>query len=102
MSKDKSNHFVMPSSDGEFEPPSNSGGFELSLEDTVAQRQRGLSVSHRTTVTSGYNPYDASPKAPSKDKDASRKPTDLRKLSEWIRLQRQVEALKKDPIDDES
>lgn len=45
----------------------------------------------------GYNPYDALPaaKAKTKTKAAEQKPkaTDLRKLSEWIRLQRQVAEL---------
>ncbi len=67
---------------------------DLSLEDTAAQRQRGLPARARTGA-SGYNPYDATP-AP-KRADARRKPTDLRKLSEWIRLQRQVEESKKEP-----
>jgi len=30
----------------------------------------------------------------------TRRPTDLRKLSEWIRLQRQVESLKKEDTQD--
>ena len=65
---------------------------DLSLEDTAAQRQRGLPARSRTGA-SGYNPYDANPVH--KRAEARRKPTDLRKLSEWIRLQQQVEASKK-------
>ncbi len=65
---------------------------DLSLEDTAAQRQRGVPTRPRTGV-SGYNPYDAMP-AP-KRPEVRRKPTDLRQLSEWIRLQQQVEQLKK-------
>ena len=65
---------------------------ELSLEDTLSQKMRGIPVKTRTPVT-GYNPYDAVPKG--KSKEAARKPTDLRKLSEWIRLHRQIEELKK-------
>jgi hypothetical protein len=66
---------------------------DLSLEDTVAQKMRGVTPRVKSGV-SGYNPYDAAaPKAPAGDPP---KPTDLRKLSEWIRLTRQVAALKKD------
>jgi hypothetical protein len=80
--------------------------FELSLEDTLSQQTRGVAAK-ATKGTGGYNPYDAAlpntaaadrgGKADGKAPDAKRKPTDLRKLSEWIRLQRQVEALKKEP-----
>lgn len=66
---------------------------DLSLEDTAARHQRGLPARSRTGV-SGYDPYDSTPAQ--KRAEARRKPTDLRKLSEWIRLQRQVEALKKE------
>jgi hypothetical protein len=74
------------------------GAFELSLEDTLAQKMRGLAVKSRVAVA-GYNPYNAEP--PGKPKDRKEpaqgsKPTDLRKLSEWIRLQRQVAELKKE------
>ncbi|HEY6451903.1 MAG TPA: hypothetical protein VIX87_04830 [Steroidobacteraceae bacterium] len=65
---------------------------ELSLEDTVEQKRRGVTP-RVTTGASGYNPYDAVPSAPPAQPG---KPTDLRKLSEWIRLTRQVAALKKD------
>jgi len=72
---------------------------DLSLEDTAAQKLRGMAVKARTGV-SGYNPYDTVAVASSKPTpaapEAPRRPTDLRKLSEWIRLQRQVEALKKE------
>ena len=76
-------------------------GFELSLsiEDTAAQKMRV--APGKVRPASGYNPYDAL--APTRAADANkkkdeekRKPTDLRKLSEWIRMQRQVEALKKE------
>ncbi len=74
--------------------------FELSLEDTLAQHRRGLAIKDRKGKAGGYDPYDmanAPPNAPpASATDDKRKPTDLRKLSEWIRLQRQVEALKKD------
>ena len=69
----------------------------LSLEDTRAQKLRVAPGKARPL--SGYNPYDAlAPLRASDSKKADedkRKPTDLRKLSEWIRVQRQVEALKK-------
>ena len=73
------------------------GDFELSLEDTVAQKMRGVPVKVRTGFV-GYNPYDALPAAKAKTKAAEQKPkaTDLRKLSEWIRLQRQVAELNQD------
>jgi hypothetical protein len=73
-------------------PSVESSLYELSLEDTLAQKMRGVPVKTRVN-SSGYNPYDAM--APGKSRDAPRKQTDLRKLSEWIRLQRQVEELKK-------
>lgn len=73
--------------------------FELKLEDTVAQQSRGVPVRARSAV-SGYNPYDAAEPVAEDPRPGEpqrqRKPTDLRKLSEWIRLQRQVEALKKE------
>ena len=67
----------------------------LSLEDTIAQKLRGVPTKSRTGVV-GYNPYDAEPAAKAKAEAARRKPTDLRKLSEWIRLQRQVAELNPD------
>jgi hypothetical protein len=79
--------------------------FELSLEDTLSQHRRGLTPPGAKGTVGGYNPYDTpvgasedrNPKKPGAPSDPKRKPTDLRKLSDWIRLQRQVEALKKDP-----
>lgn len=74
--------------------------FELSLEDTLSQHRRGLVPPGGKSPVVGYNPYDT-PIVPPETKKLTgapapkRKPTDLRKLSEWIRLQRQVEALKK-------
>jgi hypothetical protein len=65
----------------------------LSLEDTIAQKMRGVPVKTRTGVV-GYNPYDAAAaKAKSDAAEGKPKPTDLRKLSEWIRLTRQVAEL---------
>jgi hypothetical protein len=68
---------------------------EISLEDTITQRMRGLPVKTRTT--GGYNPYDTVPLDKSKGKNKLRKkPTDLRKLSEWITSTREVKKLKKE------
>ena len=88
MSKDKSFQFV-PSDDVTV---ADVDDLELALEDTLVQKIRGLPVKARETGT-GYNPYDT---VPAKPRDEPKRPTDLRKLSEWIRLRRQVEALKKD------
>ena len=82
--------------------------FELSLEDTLAQHRRGLAPPGAKGTVGGYNPYDRpidliedrNPRKSGVAPESKRKPTDLRKLSEWIRLQRQVEALKKDPKPD--
>jgi hypothetical protein len=73
-------------------PAAESSLYELSLEDTLAQKMRGVPVKTRVPA-GGYNPYDAM--APGKSREPIRKPTDLRKLSEWIRLQREIEELKK-------
>jgi len=67
---------------------------ELSLEDTLARRMRGVAA--KRTAVSGYNPYDAEPTAKPVSPDGKRKRTDLRKLSEWIRLKREVEQLNQD------
>jgi len=82
--------------------------FELSLEDTLSQHRRGVAPPGAKGTVGGYNPYDTpigstddrNPRKAGVAPDPKRKPTDLRKLSEWIRLQRQVEALKKDPEPD--
>jgi hypothetical protein len=76
------------------EPPKAKSHDAISLEDTVAQKLRGVAKRTRNPQ-SGYNPYDMVPKTPSA-KEAPKTKTDLRKLSEWIRLSRQVAALKKD------
>jgi hypothetical protein len=67
---------------------------ELALEDTLARKMRGLDVTPTAKPQDGYNPYDTWPsiQAP----DAAKRPTDLQRLSEWIRLKRQIETLKKD------
>ena len=71
---------------------------ELSLEDTLSQKMRGIPVKTRTPVT-GYNPYDAVPKG--KSKEAARKPTDLRKLSEHIKKMRELEERKRNNPDED-
>jgi len=65
----------------------------ISLEDTVAQKLRGVAKRTRSSQA-GYNPYDMELKTPAPN-EAQKTKTDLRKLSEWIRLSRQVAALKK-------
>jgi hypothetical protein len=73
----------------------------LTVEDTAAQKLRV--APGKVRLASGYNPYDAV--VPLRQNDAKakeeekRKPTDLRKLSEWIRMQRQIEALKKEKFE---
>ncbi len=75
--------------------PAAEAEVKLSLEDTIAQRMRGAAV--KRSVVSGYNPYNAEPATTSKQPGSKRKPTDLRKLSEWIRLKREVEQLNQEP-----
>lgn len=48
-------------------------------------------------VARGVNPYDRDPTHQSTGKTQR---TDLRKLSEWIKLQKQVEAQKNAPVDE--
>lgn len=60
---------------------------KLSLEDTVAQRMRGLRTA--TNKGSGYNPYDTFPNTSSPGTFSQHR--DLRELSNWIRAKRQVE-----------
>lgn len=74
-------------------PKAPRGSTQLSLEDT--RKSRGLAVKRRTT--GGYNPYDAVGRGkptPQTD-DKRKKPTDLRKLSEWIRHRREIDELNK-------
>ena len=76
----------------------------LSLEDTGAQRSRAPAkgvTADKGRPAGSYNPYDVSPHelaaaARAAQVEPRSKPKDLRKLSEWIRLRRQVDALKKD------
>jgi hypothetical protein len=73
--------------------PSAKSEDAISLEDTVAQKLRGVAKRARSPQA-GYNPYDMELKTPA-PKEVQKTKTDLRKLSEWIRLSRQVAALKK-------
>lgn len=78
--------------DEKLEPkPAPEPEVKLSLEDTVARRMRGITA--KRSVVGGYNPYNAEPAATAKTPGSKRKKTDLRKLSEWIRLKREVELL---------
>jgi len=102
MNKPKSNSDAPPTAPADPSAPAEIA-FELSLEDTLAQHRRGIAPDSAKGTVVGYNPYDTAlvppdernPRNPGSAPDSKRKPTDLRKLSEWIRLQRQVEALKK-------
>jgi len=67
---------------------------DLSLEDTLAPKTRGPDPKPGSRPVDGYNPYDTWPAT--QEPDAARRNTDLRRLSEWIRLKRQVETLRKD------
>ncbi len=55
---------------------------ELSIDNTLAKRLR-------------WDTAAPSPEASSRPVTMGRKPTDLRKLSEWIQVQRKVAELKK-------
>ena len=70
---------------------------KLSLEDTLSQTMRGLRTP--CSKTSGYNPYDTFPNVSSTGTFAQHR--DLRELSEWIRLKRQVGRLKGEDGDDD-
>jgi hypothetical protein len=85
--------------------PQADGEFELSLEDTAARAARAAGTKQPAAAkgipAGGYNPYDVSPDqlaaaARTAALKPRPKPKDLRKLSEWIRTRRQVDALKKD------
>jgi hypothetical protein len=86
---------VSKSNSDRTDPKPDGPKLDLSLEDTIAQKMRGVSPGIKSGL-SGYNPYDATVSKPADAAGESSKPTDLRKLSEWIRLTRQVAALKKD------
>ena len=56
----------------------------LELEDTAA----------KPAAVPGYNPYDRNPVKAGPPKKPAAARSDLRKLSEWIRLKKEVENLK--------
>jgi len=59
------------------------GTFELMLEEEAVPAKVG----------GGYNPYDTFPNV--RHRGLADRQADLRRLSEWIRLKRQVSQLKK-------
>ena len=61
----------------------STGRFELMLEEQAAPAKAGY----------GYNPYDTLPNA--RHPGMGQRQADLRRLSDWIRTQRQVAQLKK-------
>jgi hypothetical protein len=78
---------------GQRDANAEDGSMELSLEDTLTPRRGGLPVK-----AAGYNPYDTVTldKSTDRDKNKLRKQADLHKLSEWIRLTREIDELKKE------
>jgi hypothetical protein len=56
----------------------------LELEDTAV----------KPAAVAGYNPYDRDPVKASPPKKSAAARSDLRKLSEWIKLKKEVESLK--------
>ena len=67
----------------------NGGTTRLSLGDT----QRAARLPLKTA--GGYNPYDAVPRGKTTGRPTGKRknPTDLRKLSEWIRRHREIDEL---------
>jgi hypothetical protein len=61
----------------------STGCFELMLEEQAAPAKTGY----------GYNPYDTYPNV--QQTGVGQRQADLRRLSDWIRTQRQVAQLKK-------
>jgi len=61
----------------------STGRFELMLEEQAAPAKAGF----------GYNPYDTLPNA--RQPGMGQRQADLRRLSDWIRTQRQVAQLRK-------
>jgi hypothetical protein len=59
------------------------GCFELMLEEQAAPAKAGY----------GYNPYDTIPNV--RQPGVGQRQADLRRLSDWIRTQRQIAQLKK-------
>ncbi len=61
----------------------STGSFELMLEEQAVPAKVG----------GGYNPYDTFPNV--RQAGVGQRQADLRRLSEWIRVKRQVSQLKK-------
>lgn len=73
---------------------------ELRLEDSEAELKRRQAAAPRGT--GGYDPYDRDPlqrRRPGVPAPAAHQGADVRQLSEWIRLQREIEALKQNDKD---
>ncbi len=68
---------------GRYESTASTGSFELMLEEQVAPARAG----------GGCNPYDTFPNV--RQPGVGQRQADLRRLSEWIRVKRQVSQLKK-------
>ena len=67
----------------DYESTASTGTHELMLEEHAATAKTG----------GGYNPYDTFPNV--RQGGLEQRQADLRRLSEWIRLKRQVAQLKK-------
>lgn len=68
---------------GQYDSTASTGSFELMLEEQVAPARAG----------GGFNPYDTIPNV--RQPGVGQRQADLRRLSEWIRVKRQVSQLKK-------
>ncbi|MDE2220195.1 MAG: hypothetical protein KGL25_12910 [Gammaproteobacteria bacterium] len=68
---------------GHHDSTAATGNFELMLEEQTAPARSG----------GGYNPYDTFPNV--RQGGLAQRQADLRKLSEWIRVKRQVSQLRK-------
>ena len=68
---------------GHRESTASTGRFELMLEERAPVVKSG----------GGYDPYDTFPNV--REPGVAQRQADLRRLSEWIRLKRQVSELKK-------
>ena len=66
-----------------YKSTSSTGSVELMLEEQAAPAKAG----------GGYNPYDTFPNV--RQPGVEQRQADLRRLSEWIRVKRQVSQLKK-------
>ena len=68
---------------GRYKSTASTGSFELMLEEQAVPAKAG----------GGYNPYDTFPNV--RQAGVGQRQADLRRLSEWIRVKRQVSQLKK-------